>query len=134
MFARVTERAHEVHDAVDTSGGPVPALARPIPASWQIVHRYGIALTAAERELPPDRIREHHDRHLDRLTTLIERGRQQRVLRSDLPVEWLVTVAYTLMHAAAREAAADRLEAADAERAVISTILSAYAPQSAPAS
>jgi AcrR family transcriptional regulator len=128
VFRRVTERADEALDSTDTSGDPVAAVSRLAAASWQIVHRFRAILAAAERELPADRIRAHHDRHLARLTALIERGRHEGVFRTDLSVHWLVTVAYTLMHAAAAETSSGHVDAAGAERAVIATVLSAYAP------
>ncbi len=128
VLRRVTEQADGVLDSVDTGGDPAAALARLAAASWQIVHRFRAILAAAERELPPDAIRARHDRHLARLTALIERGRDEHEFRTDMPVEWLVTVAYTLMHAAAAETSAGRLSAADAEHAIVATLLSAYAP------
>jgi AcrR family transcriptional regulator len=128
VFQRVTVRANDALDAVDTSGDPMAALTDLIAASWQVVHAYRAVLAAAERELPAERIRGHHDRHLERLTALIARGRKQRAFRTDLPQEWLVTTCYTLMHAAAAEVLAERLNHEAAQQALTATLLSAYAP------
>jgi TetR/AcrR family transcriptional repressor of mexCD-oprJ operon len=131
VFQQVTSDADAVLDAVDTGGDPVAALARLTAASWQVVHRHRALLAAAERELPPERIRGHHDRHLDRLAALVHRGRRAGVFRTDLPERWLVTTAYSVMHAAADDRSAGRLDEADAERAVVRTLLAAFTPPGA---
>jgi TetR/AcrR family transcriptional repressor of mexCD-oprJ operon len=129
VFRRVSEESNAVLDTVDTNGEPAAALARLIGESWQIVNRFRAVLAAAEQELPPERIRSHHDRHLERLAGLIRRGRLAGAFRTDLPENWLVTVAYTLMHAAAGETTAGNLTAADAQHAVLATVLAAYRPE-----
>jgi len=125
VFRRVSEEADEVLAAIDTSGPPAPALAALLAASWQVVHRFRSVLVAAERELPAERIRGHHDRHLARTRDLVRRGRRDGAFRSDLSEDWLVTVAYTVMHAASTECAAGRLDEASGERAVVGTVLAA---------
>jgi TetR/AcrR family transcriptional regulator, mexCD-oprJ operon repressor len=128
VFERVNQRANEVLDAVDTSGDPAMALSRLVKSSWQVVHQFRSVLAAAERELPADRIRTHHDRHLQRLTQLLGRGRRLGAFRDDVPTSWLVTVCFTLMHAAAGEVVAGRLAKSSAERAVVSSVLGACRP------
>lgn len=128
VFQRITGEADALLDATDTRGDPVAALTRLVAASWQIVHQYRAVLSAAERELPPERIRGHHDRHLRRMGSLIGRGRRAGAFRTDLPQQWLVTTAYSVMHAAADDCNAGRLDAADAEQAVIRTLLAAFTP------
>jgi TetR/AcrR family transcriptional regulator, mexCD-oprJ operon repressor len=128
VFQRITGEANALLDATDTRGDPVAALTRLVAASWQIVHQYRAVLSAAERELPPERIRGHHDRHLRRMGSLIGRGRRAGAFRTDLPQLWLVTTAYSVMHAAADDCNAGRLDAADAEQAVIRTLLAAFTP------
>lgn len=65
------------------------------------------------------------------MAALVHRGRREGVFRTDLREGWLVTVAYTVMHAAATECVAGRLDAAGAEQAVVSTVLAAYTPPGA---
>ncbi|KNX38674.1 TetR/AcrR family transcriptional regulator [Luteipulveratus halotolerans] len=125
VFAQVLADADEALATVDLDGEPLDALRRLIGASWQVVHRFQAVLAAAERELSGEQVREHHERHLARLTEVLDRGRSAGVVRDDLPTTWLVTVGMTLMHAAAAEVAAGRLSADDAERAVVATVLSA---------
>lgn len=123
VFRRVVTEAAESLDAIDVSGDAADALARLVGSGWQVVHRFRSILAAAERELSPEVIRDLHDPHLARLAALLERGRAEGRLRSDLPLDWLATTCFTLMHAAAAEVVAGRLTAADAEHAVVSTIL-----------
>jgi AcrR family transcriptional regulator len=127
VLTRTVAQAHETLDAVDVSGDPAQAVARLVGGSWQIVDQFRNVLAAAERELPPERIREAHDPVLGRVFTLIERGRQSGAFRTDLPLPWLTTLALTVMHAAATEVSAGRMTAEQAPSVVTSTLLAALA-------
>lgn len=129
VFSDVIEQAAELLSGVDTQGEPVAALTRLVQASWRVVHRFRAVLTAAEAELPPARVREHHDEHLARVTQLIERGQRCGDFRDDLPTAWLVTVTYTLMHAAAHHFGPGEMVAEEGERVVAATILAALVPR-----
>jgi len=61
--------------------------------------------------------------------SLIEQGQRAGTFRRDLPRQWLVTTAYSLMHAAAQDAAAGRLDAGDAAGLITATLLAAFTPQ-----
>lgn len=128
VFQRVSEEAARILDEVDTSGDPVDALTRLVDSTWRLVHRSSALLVAAERELPPERVRGHHETHLARTTAVVRRGREAGAFRTDLPEQWLITTAYALMHAAAEEAQAGRLPPDVAGKAVVTTLLAAYAP------
>ena len=128
VLARTVKRADAILDATDTSGDPAQALARLVASSWQIVHQFRNILLAAQRELPADRIRGVHDRILRRIQSLITRGQQAGTFRRDLPQQWLITTAYSLMHAAAEDATAGRLDPGDAARLITATLLAAFAP------
>ncbi|MEV6268358.1 TetR/AcrR family transcriptional regulator [Kribbella sp. NPDC051936] len=128
VFERVTTQAGETLETVDVSGDPEQALRELVASSWRIVHRFRAVLAVAERELPPGRVRKHHARHLDRLTELLTRGQETGAFRTDLAVEWLVTACFTLMHAAAAEVVAGRLDDDHAETAVVESILSVCTP------
>jgi TetR/AcrR family transcriptional repressor of mexCD-oprJ operon len=125
VMTRTMERADAVLDATDTTGDPAEALTRLVAASWQIVHQSRFVLRAANRELPAERIRAVHDRTLRRVQSLIDRGQRTGVFRTDLPKKWLVTSVFALMHTAAEETAAGRLNAADAPRIIAGTLLAA---------
>jgi TetR/AcrR family transcriptional regulator, mexCD-oprJ operon repressor len=121
-------RANEALDATDTTGDPSQALTRLVASSWQIVHQFRNILLAAQRELPAERVRGVHDRILRRVQTLIERGQRSGDFRTDLPKQWLLTTAVSLMHAAAEDVVAGRIDAADAAGLISATLLAAFSP------
>lgn len=125
VLTRTVAQAHEALDAVDVSGDPRQAVTRLVTGSWQVVDQFRNVLAAAERELPPDRIRAAHDPVLGRVRALIERGQQSGAFRADLPLPWLTTLALTVMHAAATEVTAGRMTAGEAPSIVASTLLGA---------
>jgi len=59
---------------------------------------------------------------------LIEQGQRAGTFRRDLPQQWLVTTAYSLMHAAAEDAAG-RLDPDDTARLITATLLAAFTSQ-----
>jgi len=127
-FGHAIHQADQVLDQVDLSGDPRAALTRLVESSWQIMDRLRGALAAAERDLPPDRIRAHHGEPMSRVGSLISRGQREGCFRSDLPLEWLITLFYTVMHGAAAEIGAGRLQSADAAPVITATLISAYTP------
>lgn len=66
-----------------------------------------------------------HDRILRRVRSLIERGQRADDFRRDVPRRWLVTTTFSLMHAAAEDCAAGRLDPDDAARVIAATLLAA---------
>lgn len=131
VVVRTIEHADAILVATETGGDPRDALARLVAASWQIVHQFRNILLAAQRELPAERIRGVHDPILRRVQALIGRGQRAGAFRTDLPREWLVTTAFSLMHAAAEDAAAGRASAADAAGLITATLIAAYTPPAA---
>jgi TetR/AcrR family transcriptional regulator, mexCD-oprJ operon repressor len=128
VLTRTIERSDHILDATDTTGEPAAALTRLVGSSWQIVHEFRNILLAAQRELPAERIRGIHDRVLRRVQSLIDRGQRAGVFRTDLPKQWLVTTAFSLMHAAAEDVAAGRIHGDDATRLITATLLGAFDP------
>jgi TetR/AcrR family transcriptional repressor of mexCD-oprJ operon len=128
VLVRTIGRADAILDATDTTGDPSAAFTRLVAASWQIVHQFRNILLAAHRELPAERIRGVHDRILRRAQTLIERGQRAGTFRTDLPKQWLITTTFSLMHAAAEDAAAGRIKADDAADLISATLLAAFTP------
>ena len=122
------EHANTILSATDIGGDPADALTRLVAASWRIVRQFSNLLGAAQRELPAERIRGVHDPILRRVQALISRGQRAGTFRTDLPEHWLTTTAFSLMHAAAEDAATGRIEADDAARFIASTLLAAFAP------
>ena len=128
VLTRTITEADAVLDATDTTGDPSAALSRLVGASWQIVNQSRSVLQAAQRELPAERIRGVHDRILRRVQTLIERGQRSGAFRTDLPKPWLITTAFSLMHSAAEDRTAGRLDPADAAHIISSILLAAFTP------
>jgi AcrR family transcriptional regulator len=126
VFVRTVAHAEERLDALDLSGDPRAALATLVASSWRIVYEFRALLAAAERALPAERIREHHDQPMDRVRALIDRGRADGAFRTDLPTRWLVATFYHVLHGAAAEINAGRLDAADAAGTITTTLLACY--------
>jgi AcrR family transcriptional regulator len=98
------------------------ALARLIASSWTVLDEHHRLLAAAERVLPAERIRHHHNRVLTRVERLIARGRDDETFRTDLPLNWLVAHFYATLHSAAQEVAGGRLGHAEAAEVVHKTL------------
>jgi TetR/AcrR family transcriptional regulator, mexCD-oprJ operon repressor len=128
VMVRIVQHANAILDATDTDGDPADALARLVASSWQIVHQFRNILLAAQRELPAERIRGVHDPILRRVHSLIGRGQDAGTFRSDLPSQWLITTAFSLMHAAAEDVSAGRIAADDAAQLITTTLLAAFTP------
>ncbi|MBT2232079.1 TetR/AcrR family transcriptional regulator [Nonomuraea sp. NEAU-A123] len=115
---------------VDIDGPPAPeAVAALLRSSWEVLDRHRRLFVAADRVLPMERIREHHDVPLRRIERLIARGRDDGDFRIDLPLSWLVTTFFGVLHSAAQEVEAGRLERADVERVLVTTMLSLLCPR-----
>jgi TetR/AcrR family transcriptional regulator, mexCD-oprJ operon repressor len=130
-LVRTIQRANQVLDTTDTTGDPAAALTRLVASSWQIVHQFRNILLAAHRELPAERIRGVHDRIMRRIQSIIERGQRTGAFRTDLPKHWLITTAVSLMHAAAEDAAAGRVQVDQAAGLITATLLAAFTPPGA---
>lgn len=126
VFARTLAEADEALDAVDLTGDPRAALARLVASSWQIVNRHRALLQAAQRTIGPDRIRDQHEIPHQRVQALIKRGRREGVFRTDLPTTWLVATFHNVLHGAADEIAAGRLNEKAAGRTIVATLLAAF--------
>lgn len=130
-FVRAIEEGETVLAAVDLSGDPRAALVRLVEASWMLVNRSRSLLVAAQNTLPPGRIRTLHANPADRVERLLERGQGEGVVRSDLPMSWLVATLQNVMHGAADEIHAGRLSADDAAALISATVLAAFTPPGA---
>ncbi|MEZ7131956.1 TetR/AcrR family transcriptional regulator [Nonomuraea sp. AD125B] len=128
----VLEHAVGLADAVLDDPGlderPAPeAMAALLHSSWEVLDRHRRLFVAADRIMATERIREHHERPLRRVERLIERGRREGDFRTDLPLPWLVTTFFSIIHSAAQERESGRLPAEDVERVLITTMLSLLA-------
>ena len=128
VFAQTLEESDHALDAVDLSGDPRAALDRLIASSWHIVDHFRSLLTAAQRSIPHERILATHERPLLRISSLIARGRDEGSFRTDLPVEWMVALFHSVIHAAATEVNAGRLTDDDTPGVISATLQAAFAP------
>ncbi|WP_326799604.1 TetR/AcrR family transcriptional regulator [Streptomyces sp. NBC_01808] len=101
--------------AVDLAGDAYAAMRRLLVSSWALVAESAALLTAAQGVLPAGRVRELHEGPAARVGELVRRGRDQGVFRTDMPTAWLVGVVQHILHGAAEEVRAGRLEIAPDE-------------------
>ena|SRR5437588_358536 len=74
-----------------------------------------------------DAAAELHQAAFGPVGALAERGQADGSFRADVPASWLVTSFFALIHACAGEVRARRLEAGDAQRALIATVTDLFA-------
>ncbi|MER6015695.1 TetR/AcrR family transcriptional regulator [Streptomyces bluensis] len=131
-MTRAIDQGNAALDSVDLTGDPQLALARLVDASWHLVDQARALLVAAQRELPPGRIRELHNGPAARVETLIARGRAEGVFRTDLPISWLVNVLHSIMNGAADEIRSGGLTPDRAAAHITATVLAAFTPPGKP--
>jgi hypothetical protein len=73
-----------------------------------------------------ERAAELHAPVEQRLSELVNRGRREGGFRHDVPVRWLLTVYFALVHAAGREVANGPSTASEAEEFLLRTLLGAF--------
>ncbi|WP_405709100.1 TetR/AcrR family transcriptional regulator [Streptomyces xanthophaeus] len=112
-------------DSTSGPGGTAEELGRLVRTSWRLLDRHSAVFAAVSATLPPERLRERHERILAPVRRLVLRGQEAGELRSDQSADWLVTVVYSLVHAAAAEVQAGRMDPADAPEVLPSTVLAA---------
>ncbi|MEH1127392.1 TetR/AcrR family transcriptional regulator [Micromonospora sp. CPCC 206061] len=129
VVAEAITRADRALDAIDLDAGSAPtALARLAASSWHILNQHRQLMVAGQRHLGPQRLRAHHDRVMHRVQEVIARGQEGGDIRTDLPTDWLVATYYALLHAAADEVNAGRLDERQAGEAVAATMTAALRP------
>ncbi|MEV3924112.1 TetR/AcrR family transcriptional regulator [Actinomadura coerulea] len=104
---------------------PADAFAHLIRTAWPLIGRFGRLYNAARRTLPAEEVRQLHDPPMAHVRELILQGRETGVFRTDLPVEWLVSTVYALLHAAMEEVSARRFDQVEAGEALVRTLLGA---------
>ncbi len=126
VFTRTVEHADAALDAVDLDGDPREVLARLIRSSWPLIDQSRSLRIAALAALPAERLHAAHAGPMHRIERLVERGRDEGVFRTDLPVSWLVGTLLTITHGAADEINGGRLAADDAADLITATVLAAF--------
>lgn len=126
-LTRSIHRSEAELASVDITGDAVDALERLVRQSWRIVDRFHRVLGAIEQNLSNSEILEHHEQPMARVQALLERGQAEGSIRADLDAVWLTTCFTSILHGAAAELRAGRLAEDDADRVVVSTVLSLMA-------
>jgi AcrR family transcriptional regulator len=111
---------------LDIDGDPRDAFGRLLEATWQLTHRYG-AIVVAAQALPPEDLRRAHDGLASRVRNLLQRGRGAGEFRADVPIEWQISVIQAILHGASTAVHRGEITADSAPTLVRDTTLSALA-------
>jgi len=130
LLHAVTERAlAEVAEVITAAepdrGDPGEALARVVAAAWRTLGRYHALVAVNTASQSHEQLHERHGSVLDRLIPLIERGQAAGDFRTDVAPAWHLAMLLALIHAASGELRAHRVPEADAEAALVATVLGA---------
>ena len=120
----------EIAAAGIDDGAAAEAPQRLITTGWRALARHLTTARLAHDVLPPERLRQAHQAALDPLRRLIDRGQRTGEFRDDQPLEWMVTVLYALLHAAADDVTSGRLHAHSAANLIRGSALGAFRPPS----
>jgi TetR/AcrR family transcriptional regulator, mexCD-oprJ operon repressor len=111
VVERSVQTAGAAMDAARPDHGPaIDALDRLLAAGWGMLARHDAIARTAATQLSSDVLRDLHHSILSRVRRLAERGREDGSFREDVPIDWLVACVYALIHAAADEVRAGRMD------------------------
>lgn len=121
---RALARSVAAIDAAEPQrGAPVEALERLVRAWWETIEPHARVLETLAAAYPTaERVHVLHSPILERLLRLVRRGQRAGNFDRGLPAGWVAAAFLGLMHAAAEEVAAGRIDARDATRALDRTI------------
>jgi AcrR family transcriptional regulator len=127
LIEAVVQRAvhhamHEIDKVELDRGSAAEALERLIDAAWDQIAGATEIADAAIAALPAEGMRRSHAGGRDRVAKLIERGRAAGEFRDDVPVGFLVTACFALIHAAREDVGAGVLDEDAARAALLSTV------------
>ncbi|MGW3767093.1 TetR/AcrR family transcriptional regulator [Actinomadura verrucosospora] len=125
VLRRAIDQSTETIEGARSTGSPADAFAHLIRTTWPLIGRFGRLYNAARRTLPAEEVRRLHDPPMAHVRELIVQGRDAGDFRADLPVEWLVSTVYALLHAAMEEVSAQRFDQVEAGEALVRTLLGA---------
>ena len=132
VLERAVARATVAFDeATAGASSALEALELAITASWEELTGHRPIAEAAAAHLTPETIRRTHDAAYAHARRLFEAGIGRGEFRSDMPVEWLLSVYYALLHAAADDVRAGRIDGPTALNALTTTMRAAFAPSDA---
>jgi AcrR family transcriptional regulator len=130
LLEAVTERALAEVAAVIIAaeperGDPAAALGRVVSAAWRTLGRYHALVAINTGATPHEELHRRHGSVLGTLLPLIERGQAAGDFRADVPAAWHLAMLLALIHAGSAELQARRVPEADAEAALVATVLGA---------
>ncbi|MEU3550313.1 TetR/AcrR family transcriptional regulator [Streptomyces longwoodensis] len=124
VLAYSVDQADKALEAQELSAAPADqAMAHMIHSCWRILDQHSYLVAASQGVIGEPSRRRQHRKVLDRVDRLIARGQEEGVFRTDLPRTWLVTVFYSVLHAAATETRARHLRASEAASVLERTLL-----------
>ena len=121
----IAEAGEVIGKAAPAEGPATEAFQRLLRTSWHLLNQHRKLFELAQRELGPVRLRQRHREVVDHVEALLARGQQEGLFRADLPMNWLVTTVYSLLHAAAEDVNAGKLKAEEAADVLEATLLPA---------
>lgn len=128
VFERTMDRAEAELATVDIAQDTWKSLRELVQSSWRVLYEFNSLLAAAERYLSPAQIRAHHDKPLARVMSVLEKGRSEGTFRTDQSLAWQAACFYSILHSAAAEIRAGRLEEVDAAKILPSTVRALLTP------
>jgi AcrR family transcriptional regulator len=133
VLAATMDRAEAELAAVDVEQDTWKSLQELVRSSWRVLYQFNSLLAAAERYLSAEQIRVHHDKPLTQVMAVLEKGRGEGAFRTDQSLAWQVACFYAILHSAAAEIRAGRLEEVDAAKILPETIRALLTPPAHPA-
>jgi AcrR family transcriptional regulator len=128
LLAAVAERAMETTltsiDAAELSrGSATEALERLTLSWWSSIEPMARVLEALTSAFPArDEAHQFHSPIIERIERLVRRGQRRGEFDAGLPVDWLTVSFLALMHAAAEQVAAGRMDSTQAKSALERTV------------
>jgi TetR/AcrR family transcriptional repressor of mexCD-oprJ operon len=121
----LTEAVAVIAGAEPDRGDAADALGRVVRATWRTLGRYHALVAINTSAQAPEALRHRHSTVLHALAPLIERGQAVGAFRADVPAAWHLSMLLALVHAASAELRAGRVREADAEDALVESVLGA---------
>jgi AcrR family transcriptional regulator len=128
MENAVAQVADATREADPTQGEPEEALERVLRSTWHKLSDFQALLAINTSRLSAKELHRRHQPVMTLFVPLIERGQKKGVFRSDLPVAWHLAMIRAIAHAASAEVRSGRITDAEAEPAMLSTVMNALKP------
>jgi AcrR family transcriptional regulator len=123
VVKRAVERWVAATEVIEPDRGPASAaLERLLEVGWQEISRNSHIAHAASVELGAETVRTAHESGVEMVRRLVRRGRRDGSFRTDVPVEWLVSALFGLIHTARDDVTAGRLSERAALQALSRTV------------